>query len=383
MPASDSDPLDSSVSPQAIRSAVEIAIRLGSIGLLVGWCLLIIAPFLGIVVWALIITIAVDDGFEKVCDWLGGRRILAAVLYVGLALLLIFGPTILLSETLVSAAQEYAHTLKGGKLVVPPPNEAIRDLPVIGTWVYDGWLRASQNVGETLTRFSPQLRTVSKWLLATASSVGLGILQLIASILIAGLMLVRSKLRREAIQRFAIRMAGPVRGPELASLATATVRSVVQGILGVAALQAILAGTGFVIAGIPGAGLWALLVLVSAIVQLPVILAMAIPIVIGFSTLSGLAAAGLLVWCMAIGLIDNILKPILFGRGVAVPMLVIFMGALGGMLMMGIVGLFLGSVVLAVGFELFKAWLADSDAGGSSAGLTSAVASGSNPRASG
>lgn len=361
MPASDSVPTDSSVAPQTIRTAVEVAIRLGSIALLVGWCLLIVAPFLGIVVWALIITIAVDDGFEKVCAWLGGRRVLTAVLYVGLAMILIFGPTVLLSETLVSAAQDYAHTLKGGELVVPPPSDAIRDLPLIGPRVYDGWLRASQNLGETMTRFEPQLRTVSKWLLATASSVGLGILQLVASILIAGLMLVRSEVRREAIQRFAVRMAGPVRGPELASLARATVRSVVQGILGVAALQAILAGSGFVIAGIPGAGLWALLVLVAAIVQLPVILAMLIPVVIGFSTLSGLAAAGLLVWCMAIGLIDNILKPILFGRGVDVPMLVIFMGALGGMLTMGIVGLFLGSVVLAVGFELFKAWLADPD----------------------
>jgi predicted PurR-regulated permease PerM len=190
-------------------------------------------------------------------------------------------------------------------------------------------------------------------------------------------MLVRSKLQEEAIHRFAIRMAGPVRGPELADLARATVRSVVQGILGVAALQAILAGTGFVVAGIPGAGLWALLVLVAAIVQLPVILIMVIPIVIGFSTLSGFAAGGLMVWCMAVGLVDNVLKPILFGRGVRVPMLVIFMGALGGMLTMGIIGLFLGSVVLAVGFELFKAWLADADGDGSS--QVSAVGASSRP----
>ncbi len=361
MPATDSVPTGSSVSPQTIRNAVEIAIRLGAIALLVGWCLLIVAPFLGVVVWALIITIAVDDGFEKVCRWLGGRRILAALLYVGLALLLILGPTVLLSETLVSAARDYAHELRSGALVVPPPNDAIRDLPVIGSRVYDGWLRASENLAETLTRFEPQLRTVSKWLLATASSVGLGILQLVGSILIAGLMLVRSDLRKNSLQRFAVRMAGSERGPELASLARATVRSVVQGILGVAALQAILAGTGFVVAGIPGAGLWALLVLISAIVQLPVILVMIIPVVIGFSTLSGLAAGSLFVWCIVVGLLDNILKPILFGRGVDVPMLVIFLGAIGGMLMMGIVGLFLGSVVLAVGYALFEAWLGDAE----------------------
>ncbi len=384
MRAAGSEPTELSPSPHVIRNAVEISIRLGSIALLVGWCLMIIAPFLGIVVWALIITIALDDGYEKVCVWLGGRRILAAALYVGLALFLIFGPTVLLSETLVSAAQEYAQKLKAGELVVPPPSPAVRDFPVVGSMVYDAWLRASQNLGETLSRLAPQLRPVSGWLLKTASSVGVGILELIGSILIAGVMLVRSKLREEAIHQFAIRMAGPVRGPELANLARATVRSVVQGILGVAALQAILAGTGFVVAGIPGAGLWALLVLVAAIVQLPVILVMSIPIVIGFSTLSGAAAIGLMVWCMAVGLVDNVLKPILFGRGVRVPMLVIFMGALGGMLTMGIIGLFLGSVVLAVGFELFKAWLEDPAGDGSTQGPTSTAAvvsaAGVNPR---
>lgn len=378
MPAAGSEPTDSSPSRNAIRSAVEIAIRLGAIALLVGWCLMIIAPFLGIVVWALIIAIAVDDGFEKVCAWLDGRRVWAAVLYVGLALLLIFGPTVLLSETLVSAAQDYAHRLKAGELVVPPPAAAVRDFPVVGPMVYDAWLRASENLGETLTRLAPQLRPVSGWLLNAASSVGVGILELIGSILIAGVMLVRSQLREEAIRQFAVRMAGPERGPELAQLARATVRSVVQGILGVAALQAILAGTGFVVAGIPGAGLWALLVLVAAIVQLPVILIMVIPIVIGFSTLGGAAAGGLMVWCMAVGLIDNVLKPILFGRGVRVPMLVIFMGALGGMLTMGIIGLFLGSVVLAVGFELFKAWLADAEGEDSPGGPTPGSTTGSS-----
>jgi predicted PurR-regulated permease PerM len=360
-----SDPRSSgpAVSPQLIRSAVEVAVRLGAILLMVGWCLVIIAPFLGIVAWALIIAIALDDAFEALCRRLGGRRILAAVLSVGLALLMIFGPAVLLSESLVSAAQQLAHDLKGREIALPPPGPAVRELPIVGPALYEAWLRASENLVETLGRLRPQLQVVSGWLLTTAGSVGAGILQLIASIVIAGAMLVRSELRREAIARFADRMAGPVRGPELAALATATVRSVVQGILGVAALQSFLAGIAFVVAGIPGAGLWALVVLVAAVVQIPVALAMAIPVAIGFATLATAPAIVLLVWCMAVGLVDNVLKPILFGRGVRVPMLVIFMGALGGMLTMGILGLFLGAVVLTLGFELFKAWLLDTDAG--------------------
>lgn len=348
-------------SPQLIRNAVEIAIRLGAIALLVGWCLVIVAPFLGIVVWALIISIALDEPFAALCRRLRGRRVLAAGLLVALGLSLVFGPAVYLSDALVSGAQQLAHDLKGRSLAVPPPAQAIRDLPILGPMVYDFWQHASENLEDTVSRLRPQLQTVSGWLLKTAGSVGAGILELIASIVIAGVMLVRSDLRGIAIARFADRMAGPVRGPALAALATATVRSVVQGILGIAALQSFLAGTAFVVAGIPGAGLWALLVLIAAVVQAPVALAMAIPVVIGFSILSTPAAITLAVWCAVVGLVDNVLKPILFGRGAKVPALVIFLGALGGLLSMGIVGLFLGSVVLALGFELFMAWLKEGD----------------------
>jgi predicted PurR-regulated permease PerM len=284
-------------SPQLIRSAVEIAIRLGAIALLVGWCLLIIAPFLGVVVWALIIAIALEDFFEALSRRIGGRRVLAAVLIVGVGLSLVFGPAVYLSDALVSSAQELAHNLKGRELVVPPPVPGIRDLPIIGPAIYDAWLRASENLGETVARLRPQLQIVSGWLLKTAGSVGAGILQLIASIVIAGVMLVRSELRHVGIARFAERMAGPLRGPQLAALATSTVRSVVQGVLGIAALQSFLAGGAFVLAGIPGAGLWALLVLIAAVVQVPVALAMAIPVVIGFSMLSAPAAVALAIFC--------------------------------------------------------------------------------------
>lgn len=344
-------------SPQLIRNAVEVAIRLGAIALLVGWCLVIIAPFLGVVAWALIIAIGVEDAFEAVCRRLGGRRVPTALLAVGLALALVFGPAVYLSEALFHGAQSLAQDVKSGELSVPPPDPRVRDLPVVGPLVYDGWLRASENLEETLGRLRPQLRTISSWLVKTAGNVGAGILELVASIVIAGVMLVRSELRREAIARFALRMAGRERGPELALLATTTVRSVVQGILGVAAVQSFLAGTAFALAGLPGAGLWALLVLIVAVVQAPVALAMVIPVVIGFSTLSTTGAIALAVWCALVGLVDNVLKPILFARGARVPSLVIFMGALGGLLSMGILGLFLGSVVLALGFELFMAWL--------------------------
>jgi len=359
-PQSPNDAGDDSSEAPEIRNALEISIRLGAIAFLVGWCLLIIAPFLGIVIWSLIIAIAVDEPFEWFCEKLGGRRSLAALISVTAVLLGLFVPTVIFSETMISGGQDVAQQLKAGTIDVPTPNESIREIPFVGQKVFDGWIAANENLGQALSRFSPQLKAASSQLLRIVGSAGAGMLQLIASVLIAGVMLVRAETRREIIQRFGHRMAGEIRGSELVELANGTIRGVVQGIVGVAALQSLLAGAGFIVAGISGAGLWALLVLIAAVVQLPVLVVMAIPIVIAFTTLSKGAAMALLVWCVFVGGVDNVLKPILFGRGAKVPSLVIFMGAIGGMLTMGIIGLFLGAAVLALGFELFMAWLDES-----------------------
>jgi predicted PurR-regulated permease PerM len=347
---------------EAVRTAVEIAIRLGVIVLIVGWCLQIVAPFLGVVVWALIIAIASDAPFERLCVLLGGRRGVAAALAVTAVIVALAVPAVMLSETLVSGARNYAKELSDGSLEVRTPPARVADWPLVGEPIFEFWKLASENLEEAVGRLGPQLEAISKWLVGAAGSAGVGILQLLASLVIAGVMLARSRDREAVITRFASRLAGGTRGPEFARIASSTVQSVVQGILGVALIQSVLAGLGFMVAGIPAAGLWALLVLISAIVQLPVGLVMVPPILLAFSSLGPAAASAFTVWCLAVSLLDNVLKPILFGRGAKVPTLVIFMGAIGGMLTMGIVGLFLGSVVLALGYELFKAWLEAPDA---------------------
>lgn len=353
-PAADAD----RVSP-AVRTAVEIAVRLGAIALLVGACLVIVAPFVGVVLWALIIAIALEEPFEWLCARLGGRRALAGVLGVALVLGAIAVPTAIFSETTYSGARTLAASLRDGQLDVPPPARSVREWPIVGERAYDAWLAASDNLGSTLSGLEPQLRTASRWLLQVVGDVGAVLLQLVASIVLAGFMLVRSAARRRALDRFGRRMAGERRGAELVELTTATVRSVVQGIVGVAAIQSTLAGIGFLVAGVPGAGLWALAVLVAAVVQLPVVVVMVPPVlIVGASAGTG-AAVILGVWCGAVATLDNVLKPILFARGARVPSLVIFLGAIGGLLGFGLIGLFLGAAILAVGYELFVAWLDD------------------------
>lgn len=352
--------VDDGLTPK-IRTAIEVSIRLGAITLLVLACLMIVAPFLTIVAWALIIAVAAEGGFETLSRWLGGRRVMAAFIAVTLTLLLLIVPTVQLSGSLVSGAQAFAQELKDGRVHVPPPDPRVADWPIVGKRVYENWELASKNLAAAMTHLEPQLQAVSRALLRAAGSVGAGILQMAGSLVIAGFMLVRAAKRRQSIERFATRMAGPVRGPRLMELANATVRSVVQGILGVALVQALLAGGGFMFAGVPAAGLWALLVLVAAIVQLPVALVMLPPVIYAFSSIGGVTAVALAAWCLMVGLLDNVLKPILFGRGVEVPSLVIFLGAIGGMLTLGIIGLFLGAVVLALGFALFMAWVSEAD----------------------
>jgi predicted PurR-regulated permease PerM len=364
-----SSPLQAQSSPSSTQSrserslhdVVEIAIRLGMLALLVGWCLRIVAPFAGIVIWGLIITIASEGLFERLRRLLAGRSGIAATVFVVLSLCVVFVPMILLSETLVTGAQRFAQEVRSGRLSLPAPSAEVAEWPLVGPRLYASWELARTNLEEVLTRLGPQLRAVSGWLLHAAGQAGVGILELVASLVIAGLMLARIESTRATLQRFAVRLAGLDRGRELVEIGRTTIKGVVQGIIGVALIQALLAGLAFSIADIPAAGVWSLLVLVFAIVQIPVTLAVLPPIALAFSMLSTPFAIAFTVWCVVVALLDNVLKPLLFGRGAQVPTLVVFLGAIGGMLAMGIVGLFLGAVVLAVGYQLLNAWLAEAD----------------------
>jgi predicted PurR-regulated permease PerM len=154
----------------------------------------------------------------------------------------------------------------------------------------------------------------------------------------------------------AVRLAGE-RGADLVELARATVRSVARGILGVALIQAILAGLGCLVVGVPGAGLWALVVLILAVVQLPTFIILAPIVIYVFYTTGTVPAVLFAIWNLLVGGCDSFLKPVLMGRGVDVPMLVVFIGAIGGFILNGIIGLFLGAIILSLGFKLFELWL--------------------------
>ena len=342
-----------------VRRAVQAAIRIGLLVLLVAWCFQIVRPFLVPVVWGIIIAIAVYPGYRRLEALLGDRRAIAATVFTLLMLIVLIGPTVMLAGTLAESAHGLAADMADGTLSIPAPPESVGGWPIIGEPLERFWRLTSENLGAALAEIRPQITAFGRWLLPTIAGLGLGILQSVLGIVISGVLLANAQGGRQAADAIATRLIGE-RGADYADLGRATVRSVATGILGVAIIQSLLAGLGFLTVGIPGAGLLALVCLLLAVVQIGPALVLIGTVIYVFSTADTFTAVVFLIWSLFVGLIDNILKPMLLGRGVKVPMIVIFVGAIGGFLAEGIIGLFVGSVVLALSFTLFKAWLVES-----------------------
>lgn len=338
------------------RRTLELLIRVGAVVLLAAWCIQIVLPFLGAVVWGLVIAIASAGGYRRLEAALAGRSALAAVFFALLALTGLVVPAVLLTDSLIDGARVLSEELRGGALEIPPPPADVRSWPLVGVPVYEFWQLASGSLEAALARLAPQLEVLSRALLAAAASAGLGIAQFVLSIIIAAALLARADTGAAVVHVLASRLAGS-RGPELIEIAGATVRGVTRGIIGVALIQSVLAGIGFIAVGVPGAGLWALLCLLLAVIQLTPALVIVPVVIYVFTTTSTPVAVAFLLWSTFVSLIDNVLKPILFSRGARVPTLVIFVGSIGGVLSMGILGLFVGAVVLSVGYDVMRIWL--------------------------
>jgi predicted PurR-regulated permease PerM len=335
----------------------EIVIRLTVLALVLIWCFKILQPFIIPVVWGMIIAVAIHPLYQRLAMLLGGRQNLSATLITLLFLALLMGPILMLTQLLVENVAVLGQHLRTEQIAIPMPPESVKDWPIIGESVAGLWSLASTNLAEALELLQPQLKTFGVWLVGLATSAGIGIIIFLFSVVIAGAMLAHSAGSHRIVHGISRRLLGDERGEEMANLAEITIRSVTRGVLGVAVIQALLAGIGFAVVGIPGAGIWALFCLISAIVQLGVGPIVIPAVIYVFATGDTVTAVLFLVWSAVILVLDNILKPLLLGRGVDVPMLVIFLGSIGGMLMMGIVGLFIGAVVLALGYKLLQGWV--------------------------
>jgi len=340
-----------------VKKIIEIVVPIGLILLLLVWCFNIIAPFIAPIVWGVVIAI----GTYPMCQWFIKKtnlsNALGTTLFTLLMVLLLITPTVMLTGVMFDDAQTLAKNLDSGTLNIPGPPDVVGDLPLIGDDLKDFWTRVSEDPKATLGQIEPQLNALGKWMLKAAAGAGLGVLMFVFSIIIAGIFMAKANACNKAVLIVCNRLVGE-RGNHMAALSHKIIQSVITGILGIALIQTLLAGLGFIAMGIPGAGFLSMICLVLAVVQIDILIIL-IPLSIYAFYFAGTGAAvAFLIWNLAVGLLNNILKPILLGRGVDAPMLVIFLGAIGGLLLSGIIGLFIGPVVLVFGYTLFMDWLA-------------------------
>jgi predicted PurR-regulated permease PerM len=308
--------------------------------------------------WGIIIAVGIYPLFKKFAALLGNRKKLASTIITLFALALLIVPSYYLMESTIGGIQNLAAELEEGTFKVPPPSENIAEWPLIGKPVYDTWKLASVNIEAAVKTFEPQIKEFASNILSGILGLGSTVLLSLISIIIAGALLVKAD-SAEIAARKAFKILIGKKGEGFTELAGATIRSVVQGVLGVAIIQSVVSGIVMLIFNIPLAGLWALIVLFFAIIQLPPLIILLPIAVYSFSILDTTSAIIFLVLSIIISMSDAFLKPIFLGRGVDVPTLVILLGAIGGMMLAGVIGLFVGAVVLALAYKVYQALLED------------------------
>ncbi|MGE9008494.1 AI-2E family transporter [Leptospira interrogans] len=335
---------------------IQLVIRLGLLAFLIYWTFVLIRPFVPILTWSIVLAVALYPVFGALSGLLGGRPRLAATILTVINLGIVIGPATWLGLSALDGVREFAGGLGNGNLVVPSPPAAVKEWPLIGSQLYELWAQASNNLRAALRDVAPHLKPLAGTLLALAGNAGVGTLKFLLSVLLAGFLFPYGSQLVAAGRGFLFRIV-PEQSEHFLELAGATIRAVSQGVIGVAIIQSLLAGIGFKLAGVPSAGLLAFLVMLLTIVQIGAAIVL-LPVIVWIWFDKDFTTALLLTLFLGIvGVLDNILRPLVMGRGLTTPTLVIFVGVIGGTLAHGIVGLFIGPIILSLAWELTVAWI--------------------------
>lgn len=339
------------------KEIVELIVRMAVLILLLFYCFEILAPFIMPVLWATIIAVSVFPLHKKLKKLLGGREKLSATIITLAILSFIFIPVGFFISSISDTIIDFKNQAENGTIQLDQPNPVIETWPIIGKPLFQFLQNASGNLTNIFQKHQAELLSFAKTVMMGIVGSGLTFFQVIFSIIISGVLL-STKGTIETCQKIFGKIADK-RGDEFLSLTASTIRSVVKGVLGVAVIQAFLAGAGFFLAAVPHAGIWGLIALILSIVQVGPGLVI-IPVIIYLFTTGNTVFASLwTVYFVLVMFSDNVLKPILLGKGAQVPMLVIFLGVLGGFFLSGFIGLFTGAIILSIGYKLFLVWMHD------------------------
>ena len=344
------------------EDVIQLAIRLGLLAFLIYWTFLLIQPFVPILAWSIVLAVAFHPVFDFLSKLLGGRPRLAAAILTVVNLAIVIGPATWLGLSAVEGVKDFAANLSAGNLVVPSPPDGVKKWPLIGPQLFELWNQASNNIRAALREVAPHLKPLAGTMLGLAGDAGVGTLKFLLSVALSGFLFPHGSQLVAAGRAFLSRIV-PEQSEHFLELAGMTIRAVSQGVIGVAIIQSLLAGIGFKLAGIPAAGLLAFAVMLLAIVQIGAAIVL-FPVIIWIWIDKDFTTALLLtLFLVVVGLLDNVLKPLVMGRGLTTPTLVIFIGVIGGTLAHGIVGLFIGPIILSLAWELTVAWIHTDNAG--------------------
>ena len=335
---------------------LDTALRIALIAALGYACGRILLPFGGILVGSAILAVMLYPLHLRLAARLGDRWSALLIGLVGVAVTL--GPMVILVTSLASAIFSLISGIQSQDLALPPPPLWLDGTPLVGKKLAETWTLVATNLPAALTQYGHLLSGPAAWLASFAGGLAAAELSLVFSFGIAAVLIAYGKGATEFARRLLRRVTGSrERGVQLVALTVATIRGVALGVVGVALIQSVLLGLGFFAIGLQSAGLLMLIAFLLAVAQVPVIL-LVLPVVgYVFATETTQAAGIFLIWNLIAGLSDNVLRPLMLGRGMEVPMPVILIGVIGGMLADGLLGLFIGPVLLSVGYVLLIEWV--------------------------
>ncbi|HVP69188.1 MAG TPA: AI-2E family transporter YdiK [Anaeromyxobacteraceae bacterium] len=321
----------------------------------------IMLPFLAATVWATMIVIATWPLLLALEARFGGHRAPAtAVMLLALLALLVVPVWIAISAIADNADRVASMVSSVAKEGLPPPPAWVERLPLVGARLAGAWRDLAGNADSLVGRAAPHLGEVTRWLAARAGGIGAAVVQFILTVLISGVLYATGEKAALGVRRFLRRLAGE-RGENAARLAAKAVRAVALGIVVTALAQTAVAGIGLAVARVPHAGLLAAVTFVLCIAQVGPLLVLAPATIWLFATDATGRGVVLLVFGVVAVALDNFLRPFLIKRGADLPLLLILSGVIGGLISFGIVGLFVGPVVLAVTWTLVASWVAELD----------------------
>lgn len=344
---------------------LDMFIKFGLILALASFCFTVISPFMNMLLWALILAVTLYPLHQRFAARMGNKQGWAATLLVLLGVLLIVVPTIAMISSLGDSVSALITKVTSDSLVIPQPSNRLVAIPIVGEKIYVVWMKAATDLPALVKSYGPQLGEITRQVITILASMSGGLIGFVFSFIVAGIMMAWGASGAASATNIATRITDERKGPALTKLCTNTIRAVAMGVIGVAFIQALLAGIVMAFAGIPAVGIFFVLALILGIAQVPVILVTAPAIAIMWMTGDNGTGLNIIFTVLLIiaGMADNVLKPLLLGRGVDVPMPVVLLGALGGMATNGILGMFIGATLLSIGYRIFMAWVKEGPSG--------------------